>query len=216
MLAYSAQELVLEPFGAFVFGMSPSETALLGGAQHGGALVGMILVGLLATLWSNSRLMALRNWIVIGCVGSALALIALVAATRIGPTWPLVPTIFALGLANGIYAVAAIGSMFNLAAGGGEAREGIRMGLFGAAQGVAFGIGGFVGSGLSDLMRVWLGSPVSAYGAVVAFEAALFLAASLLAAKIGVQKDIGVQKEDGVGPNAFGQGAQTHVGARGG
>ncbi len=216
MLAYSAQELVLEPFGAFVFGMSPSQTALLGGAQHGGALVGMILVGLMATLWSNSRLMALRNWIVIGCVGSAVALIGLVAATRIGPSWPLIPTIFALGLANGIYAVAAIGSMFNLAAGGGEAREGIRMGLFGAAQGVAFGIGGFVGSGLSDLMRVWLGSPVSAYGAVFAFEATLFLAASLLAVKIGIQKDLSVQKEDGVGPIAFGQGAQTHVGARGG
>ena len=185
MLAYSAQELVLEPFGALVFGMSPSETALLGGAQHSGALTGMILVGLLATLWSTSRLMALRNWIMIGCAGSALALINLVIASRIGPAWPLVPSIFALGLANGIYAVAAIGSMFNLAASGGEAREGLRMGLFGAAQGVAFGIGGFAGSGLSDLMRAVLGSPVSAYSIVFAAEALLFFIATLLAAQMG-------------------------------
>ena len=185
MLAYSAQELVLEPFGALVFGMSPSETALLGGAQHGGALAGMILVGTLATLFSKSRIMALRNWIMVGCAGSALALMGLVAASRIGPAWPLVPSIFALGLANGIYAVAAIGSMFNLAASGGEAREGLRMGLFGAAQGVAFGIGGFAGSGISDLMRLWLGSPVGAYSIVFAVEGILFLSAAFLAAQIG-------------------------------
>jgi len=185
MLAYSAQELVLEPFGALVFGMSPSETALLGGAQHGGALAGMILVGTLATVFSKSRFMALRNWIMLGCAGSALALMGLVAASRIGPAWPLVPSIFALGLANGIYAVAAIGSMFNLAASGGEAREGLRMGLFGAAQGVAFGIGGFAGSGLSDLMRLWLGSPVGAYSIVFGVEALLFFSAAFLAAHIG-------------------------------
>jgi len=189
MLAYSAQELVLEPFGALVFGMSPSQTALLGGAQHGGALTGMILVGLLATVWSKSRFMALRNWMMIGCAGSALALLGLVAASRIGPAWPLVPSIFALGLANGLYAVAAIGSMFNLAAGGGEQREGLRMGLFGAAQGVAFGIGGFAGSGLSDLMRIWLGSPVNAYSIVFGSEALLFLTATFLAANIGQARE---------------------------
>jgi BCD family chlorophyll transporter-like MFS transporter len=189
MLAYSAQELVLEPFGALVFGMSPSQTALLGGAQHGGALTGMILVGLLATVWSKSRFMALRNWMMIGCAGSALALLGLVAASRIGPAWPLVPSIFALGLANGLYAVAAIGSMFNLAAGGGEQREGLRMGLFGAAQGIAFGIGGFAGSGLSDLMRIWLGSPVNAYSIVFGSEALLFLTATFLAANIGQARE---------------------------
>jgi MFS transporter, BCD family, chlorophyll transporter len=189
MLAYSAQELVLEPFGALVFGMSPAETAMLGGAQHGGALTGMILLGTLATLFSRSRVMALRHWIVIGCGGSALALTGLVMAARIGPGWPLAPSIFLLGLANGIYAVAAIGSMFNLAASGGEAREGLRMGLFGAAQGVAFGIGGFAGSGLSDAMRFFIGSPVGAYGIVFSVEAILFLAAAFLAARIGFSSE---------------------------
>jgi BCD family chlorophyll transporter-like MFS transporter len=185
MLAYSAQELVLEPFGALVFGMSPAETAMLGGAQHGGALTGMILLGTIATLFSRSRFMALKHWMVIGCGGSALALTGLVMAAQIGPGWPLAPSIFALGVANGIYAVAAIGSMFNLAAAGGEAREGLRMGLFGAAQGVAFGIGGFAGSGLSDVMRLFIGSPVGAYGIVFSVEALLFLAAAYLATRIG-------------------------------
>lgn len=185
MLAYSAQELVLEPFAALVFGMPPHETALIAGAQHGGALAGMIIVGVFATFWSRSKLSALRNWIVAGCLGSAIAVIGLVAAARIGIGFPLRPVVFALGFANGIYAVAAIGSMFTLAESAGRAREGIRMGLFGAAQGVAFGIGGMGGSSLSDLMRYLTGAPDLAYGLVFAAEAALFIASAGLALSIG-------------------------------
>ena len=185
MLAYSAQELVLEPFAALVFNMPPHQSALIAGAQHGGALVGMVLVGALGTFWSRSQLSALRNWIIAGCVGSALAALGLVVGARIGVGFPLRETVFVLGFANGIYAVAAIGSMFSLAASAGRAREGIRMGLFGAAQGVAFGIGGMGGSSLSDLMRYILGAPDHAYAIVFAVEATLFIASALLAFSIG-------------------------------
>ena len=44
MLAYSAQDLILEPFAGAVFGMTPGETTQLSGVQHGGSLIGMILV----------------------------------------------------------------------------------------------------------------------------------------------------------------------------
>jgi len=52
-----------------------------------------------------------------------------------------------LGVTNGAYAVAAIGSMMALVGAGGEKREGVRMGLWGAAQALAFGIGGFWNAG---------------------------------------------------------------------
>jgi len=185
MLAYSAQELVLEPFAALVFKMPPNESALIAGAQHGGALAGMILVGTVATLWGRSRLSVLRLWIMIGCVGSAIAVTGLVFASRFGIGFPLRETVFGLGFANGIYAVAAIGSMFTLSESAGRAGEGIRMGLFGAAQGIAFGIGGLGGSSLSDLARFVFGSPELAYGSVFSVEAALFLASALLALSIG-------------------------------
>ena len=93
--------------------------------------------------------------------------------------------VFALGFANGIYAVAAIGSMFTLAESAGRAREGIRMGLFGAAQGVAFGIGGMGGSSLSDAMRYLTGAPDLAYGLVFTAEAVLFIISAGLALSIG-------------------------------
>jgi BCD family chlorophyll transporter-like MFS transporter len=57
------------------------------------------------------------------------------------PGWPIAPTVFALGFFNGVFAVAAIGSMMALAGQGKGRREGIRMGVWGAAQAVGFGAG---------------------------------------------------------------------------
>jgi BCD family chlorophyll transporter-like MFS transporter len=94
--------------------------------------------------------------------------------------------VFALGLANGAFAVAAIGSMMALAGAGGPGREGVRMGLWGAAQAIAFGLGGFLGTLAADLARYLLGSPMSAYASVFAAEALLFLAAAYLAVRVGV------------------------------
>ena len=66
-----------------------------------------------------------------------------------------------LGVTNGAYAVAAIGSMMALVGAGGEKREGVRMGLWGAAQAFAFGIGGFLGTLASDIARYLLTSPAT-------------------------------------------------------
>jgi BCD family chlorophyll transporter-like MFS transporter len=59
------------------------------------------------------------------------------------------------------------------------------MGLWGAAQAVAFGLGGLVGTAASDLARWLIGTPAHAYAAVFAFEALLFVAAAALAAQLG-------------------------------
>ena len=189
MLAYSAQDLILEPFAGIVFGLTPGQSTSLSGIQNSGVLLGMVLVGGLSTLFP--RLMSLRSWTVLGCVGSALALSGLVAAAQVGPGWPLNPSVFALGFMNGVFAVAAIGSMFSMANSGGQSREGVRMGLFGASQAIAFGIGGFAGTVLVDVTRLMLGSPVMAYATVFAVEAVLFLAAAALAAAVGRRDGFG-------------------------
>jgi MFS transporter, BCD family, chlorophyll transporter len=184
MLAYSAQDLILEPFAGIVFGLTPGESTKLSGLQNGGVLAGMLLVGLAATWLGRNRAMALSAWTVAGCLGSALALSALVAAAAIGPPWPLKPSVFLLGFMNGMFAVAAIGSMFSMAAGR-ASREGIRMGLFGASQAIAFGAGGISGTLLADAMKLLTQSASMSYGIVFAVEAALFIAAAILAARIG-------------------------------
>ena len=187
MLAYSAQDLILEPFSGLVFGLTPGQSTALSGFQNMGVLLGMILVGIAATLLGRKSAFALRNWIIGGCLASALALAALAYSAFAGPGWPLKPTVFALGFANGIFAVAAIGSMFNLATAGGEQRDGLRMGVFGASQAIAFGIGGFAGTALVDLLKAVLDVPAIAYAAVFGLEALLFIAAAGLATAIGAR-----------------------------
>ena len=191
MLAYSAQDLILEPFAGLVFGLTPGQSTALSGVQNSGVLTGMILVGIAASLFSKSKLLSLRNWTVLGCIGSALALVGLVGAASVGPGWPLKPSVFGLGFCNGVFAVAAIGSMFSLANAGGEKREGLRMGLFGASQAIAFGLGGFGGTMLADVTRLMLGSPVAAYATVFAVEAVLFVVSALLASAIGKPQGFG-------------------------
>ncbi len=184
MFAYSAQELVLEPFAGDVFQLTPGGSAKITGLQHGGALVGMILVAVAGSLFAGKPFGSLRTWTVAGCAGSALGLIGLAFSGRFGPSFPLQSWVFALGVANGAFAVAAIGSMMGLAGKGRSAREGVRMGLWGAAQAVAFALGGFASTAASDLGRLILGSAAGAYPIVFTVQALLFVAAALLAVRV--------------------------------
>ncbi|MDB4110965.1 BCD family MFS transporter [Yoonia sp.] len=180
MTAYFMQELILEPYAGLVFGFTPGQSTSLSGAQNGGVFLGMLSVGILAT---GLKIGALRNWVMTGCVGSALALILITFLGPIGPSAPLVPAVVLLGFFNGMFAVAAIGSMMALAAQGAARREGTRMGLWGAAQAIAAGFGGLVGAGMVDLLRFSM-SDTQAFGIVFIAEAALFIAAAAMAAKI--------------------------------
>jgi BCD family chlorophyll transporter-like MFS transporter len=187
MLAYSAQDLILEPFAGSVFGLTPGQSTQLAGVQHAGVLAGMLLVACAGTGIGGPRWGSMRLWSIGGCIASALALLALAAAGFTGIVLLLRIAVFALGVANGAFAVSAIGSMMNLVGRGRESREGVRMGLWGAAQAIAFGLGGFAGTLASDVARFVIGAPVKAYATVFTGEALLFAVAAVLAARaIGV------------------------------
>jgi MFS transporter, BCD family, chlorophyll transporter len=184
MLAYSAQDLILEPFAGLVFGLTPGASTRLSGVQNAGVLCGMLLVGLLSSGIGGVRFGSLRAWTIGGCIASAAALAGLALSGFVGPAWPLQASVFALGAANGAFAVAAIGSMMALASAAPPGSEGIHMGLWGAAQAIAFAAGGLVGTGAVDVARAVLASDVDAYALVFAAEALLFLVASQLAARV--------------------------------
>ena len=183
MLAYSAQDLILEPFAGLVFKMTPGETTVLSSAQHGGVVAGMVLVALLGGALARRMPGILRHFCLFGCFGSAASLAALAFADHFGATFPLREAVFALGFFNGMFAVAAIGAMMALAGRGTRSREGVRMGLWGAAQAIAFGAGGFLGTVFVDLSAALTGRTDTAYAIVFAGEAILFIVAALLAAR---------------------------------
>jgi BCD family chlorophyll transporter-like MFS transporter len=177
MLAFSAQDLILEPFAGVAFGWTPGQTTSLAGLQHGGVLVGMLMVAAAGRLGWGS----LRAWSAGGCLVSAAALLAITATGWLNAPEALRPAVALLGAANGAFSIAAIGTMMRMAGEGPAAREGVRMGLWGAAQAMAFGLGGLAGAAGSDITRAWLGSAVPAYGAVFTAEALLFVVAAVLA-----------------------------------
>ncbi|MEY2681505.1 MAG: hypothetical protein RIQ66_66 [Pseudomonadota bacterium] len=192
MLAFSAQDLILEPFAGIVFQFTPGETNKLSGLQHAGVLCGMVLCafacGRFGNRWMGLQFGSLRAWTVGGCLASALALIGLTTAGVVGGSYPIRANVFLLGLFNGAFSIAAIASMMRLASAGRGHREGTRVGLWGAAQAIAFGTGGLIGAAASDFSRHWIDDPGIAYGVVFFAEAALFLVAARLAVRIEPQQ----------------------------
>lgn len=188
MLAYAMQDLILEPFAGLMFGMTPGESTKLSGLQHGGVMIGMIVAGIGGSAFAGRRPSDLRWWILAGCGGSALALAGLAMAattpTLGGGEWPIAANVAVLGFANGLFAVSAIGAMMGLAGAGNRSKEGVRMGVWGAAQAIAFGLGGLTGAIGVDVARRLLASDGAAFQMIFAAEAALFVIAALLGVRV--------------------------------
>ena len=185
MLAYSAQDLILEPFAGIVHGYSAGASTQLAGVQNVGTLIGMITVALAGTLVGKSRPAFMRAWTIGGCLASAASLLALAAGTQaLAASWPLVPNILALGVSNGVFAVSAIGSMMTLASSGRASREGTRIGLWGASQAIAFAIAGLAGAVSLDVARLVFADAAASFSIVFAVEGLLFVGAAWLATRM--------------------------------
>jgi BCD family chlorophyll transporter-like MFS transporter len=185
MLAYSSQDLILEPFAGALFGLTPGETTQLSGLHHSAVLCGMLAVALAGSGRVAGRLGSIQSWMVGGCLVSGLAMLGLCLAAAYGPPWPLKANVFVLGVANGSFSIAAIATMMRLATQGGEQHAGTRMGLWGASQAIAFGLGGLLGTAASDLAHYVLGAQGTAYACVFGFETAMFVMAAACAVWVG-------------------------------
>jgi len=184
MFAFSAQDLILEPFAGIIFKYSLGETTSLSGIQHSGVLTGMLLVAFCGSSRLRPYFGSLRSWMIYGCLASALAMLGLVVAGIVEGAWPLKLNVFILGLANGAFSIAAIASMMRLAVVGGSGKEGVRIGLWGGAQAIAFGLGGLLGASASDLARSIFTNPAFAYSSVFLIEAILFIASAYMASQV--------------------------------
>ena len=200
MLAYSSQDLVLEPFAGAIFGMSPGETTQLSGVHHSGVLIGMLAVALAGSKRVRGRLGSVQAWMVGGCLMSALAMGGLASAGMQGGAWPLKANVVMLGVANGAFSIAAIATMMRLANAGGGDSQGTRMGLWGAAQALAFGLGGVLGTALSDLAHGLLGESGWAYASVFSMESVMFLVSALCAVHVGRFSQTSVSLEHATPP----------------
>ena len=176
MLAYSAQDLILEPFAGLAFGMTPGESTKLSGVHHGGVLIGMVVAALVAT-----RSGQLRHWAAAGCLASAFTYVALALAPAVGDPQYFRVIVGLLGLSNGVFAIGAIGSMMSLTGDRSDGRAGLRLGVFGAAQAIAYATGTMAGAAGVDIARSVMSTPIRGYLVVFSVQAVLFAASALLA-----------------------------------
>lgn len=175
-----AQDAVLEPFGADVFGLSNGETTRFNAYWGAG-----VLVSLLATVVLTRRRQAyeMGGVTVLGLTLTALPL-ALLAGVAFGAAQRLlVPVLFLFGLGFGIYTVGAVSLLMAMTA---DRRAGAYLGLWTVAQLVFRGVGVFLGGAVRDIVLQLSGSAQVAYGAVFALEAVGLLACVWLVLRVDV------------------------------
>ena len=150
MTAYFMQELILEPYAGLCLDTPQSNNLSLWFAECRRILRHAMrwYFGKRIENWHHAHLgtTGLRGFCIHADRDNDLGQIPL--------TIPLEFAVVGLGVFNGMFAVAAIGSMMTLAGDGKKEREGTRMGLWGAAQAIAAGFGGLLGTILVDMMRL--------------------------------------------------------------
>jgi MFS transporter, BCD family, chlorophyll transporter len=171
IFALFANEVVMDPFGAEVFGMQVSETTKLFKPVMGGTqLIFMLLTGFLLSRIGTRRGAYFGN--VFGATGFGL----IIAAGFMHDLQFLRIALVVTGIGLGAASVSNITMMMNMTAG----RSGIYMGLWGTAQSLAIFLGHSSAGVIRDLVFHFSGNHMLAYAAIFSLEIIAFTASSLV------------------------------------
>jgi MFS transporter, BCD family, chlorophyll transporter len=171
MLGIFLQDGLLEVYGAEVFGLAVGATTAFTQSWNIGALVGMLLMGLLAGLLQISR----RLTTGLGALLTALGLIGLATSAYFESLALLQPAIGLMGLGAGVFNIGALTLMMEMTT---DADRGTYMGLWGMAQAFGMGLAALLGGGAHTALIERLGlAPTLVYTGFFLAEAALMLLA---------------------------------------
>ena len=185
-----AQDVLLEPYGGLVLGMSPSATTRLTAYWGVGVLVAMLLCGGLL-LRFFSFLTILR----IGLVASALAFgsvifIGLTGNAELFRTWVAV-----MGFGTGI---AGAGMLTGLAHFTTTVRAGMLMGVWGMANLLGRAAGSIIGGVVVQSLQWITGSALVGYTTVFAIEVVMLIVALLLSFRLRIAQSEARREEERV------------------
>ena len=146
-MAFNMQDVLLEPYGGEVLGLSVSTTTLLTAMWAGGALLGFGLAARWLKLSIDPFRMAAR-----GILMGLASFCAVIFAGPLASTLLFFAGAFGIGLGGGLFAVATLTAAMTLNTKG-VAGKGLALGAWGAAQATAAGLSIFIGGALRDLVN---------------------------------------------------------------
>jgi BCD family chlorophyll transporter-like MFS transporter len=176
--AFNMQDIVLEPYGGEILGLSVSATSALTALMAAGALLAFLISArALARGIDPLRLSAM------GALAGLPAFSAVVFAAPAEAAWLFRAGVFAIGFGSGLFAVGTLTSAMAMQRDG---HVGMALGAWGAVQATAAGLavaaGGSLRDGVSALAtQGWLGtvlqSPLTGYTFVYHVEMLMLFAA---------------------------------------
>ena len=141
--AFSMQDILLEPYGAKVLGLSVSSTTLLTALLASGALTAFAYAARTLTRGGDSHRLA-ANGLLIGIVAFSLVILS----APLTSVWMFCAGTALIGVGGGLFGVSTLTAAMSLS---GDSENGIALGVWGAVQATAIGLGMAFGGGLRDL-----------------------------------------------------------------
>jgi MFS transporter, BCD family, chlorophyll transporter len=169
-LAFSMQDVMLEPYGGQVLGLAVSRTTLLTAAMAAGGLIGFSLASYVLSRGFDAFRMASLG----AMVGVPAFLMIILAAPLLSPVLFGLGT-FLIGFGAGLFGHGTLTATMNSAP---AAQRGLALGAWGAVQATAAGIGVALGGVVRDTLSSLDGGAVlTPYLTVYGLEVVLLIAA---------------------------------------
>lgn len=178
-IAIDAQDVILEPFAAFAFGMQPGQTAALTGILRGGFLITLILGAFMVNRFQH------RVTAVWGIATALIAFLMLILSGPLRETALFRIGVFTLGLGNGLLTTANLSMMMSMTR---PEQAGLYLGTWGFAQAVGVGSAVLIGGVVRDLAFAATGNNLASYFTVFALEIVLLLLALPMLKQIDVAR----------------------------
>ena len=181
-----AQDILLEPFGALVLGMSVSETTRLTSYWGTGAILALGLAG----GWLIKRF-GYRAVLRVGLGANIAVFGGIVAAGALGSVGLFRGLVLVLGLGTGLAFAGALAAVIDFTT---AIRAGFLMGVWGAASELGEAVGNLFGGAIVDTLRAATGDPLLAYGTVFVIEGLMLVGALVLLSRIDVRASVALDE----------------------
>jgi BCD family chlorophyll transporter-like MFS transporter len=178
-IAIEAQEIVLEPFAAIAFGMTPGETTRLTAIYRTGFLI-MLALGAVVVRRRGHKCGA-----AVGILQATLGFTLIIYSGFAGMATLFLLGVFLFGLGTGQISVANLTLMMSMTD---SRNSGLFIGTWGFAQAVGVGGGTLLGGVLRDAGVIFFGDGIASYNIVFSFEVLLLLVSLPLVFRLNIPR----------------------------